>query len=125
MLVIVFSTMGFVLGFIILKNGTDLFQGLNIVIFALIIIGGIIAFFNANKKEQQEKDGLPTDDELSTRMKYKTGYYAYMASMYMWLIIFVAKGMFPNVETMLGGGILISCLIWAISKYIVKLKFDE
>ena len=52
MLVIVFSTMGFVLGFIILKNGTDLFQGLNIVIFALIIIGGIIAFFNANKKER-------------------------------------------------------------------------
>jgi len=125
MLVIAFSTMGFILGFIILNNGADSFQGLNILVFALIIFGGIIAFFNANKKDQEEKNGLPTDDELSTLIKYKTGPYAYMASMYMWLVIFIAKGMFPNVETMLGGGILLSCLIWTISKYIVKLKFDE
>lgn len=94
-------------------------------IFALIILGGIVAFINANKEDKQVKEGLPIDDELSKLIKYKTGYYAYMASLYMWLVIFVAKGMFPDIETMLRGGILLSCLIWAISKYIVELKFDE
>jgi hypothetical protein len=91
MLVIAFSTMGLVLGFIVLMNGTELFHGLNILIFALIILGGIVAFINANKEDKQVKEGLPIDDELSKRIKYKTGYYAYMASLYMWIVIFVAK----------------------------------
>jgi len=112
-------------GFIALEKGTDLFGGLDLVIFILIIAGGIIALVNAVKRDKEEKQGIPAEDELSTLMKYKSGYLAYMASMYMWLFIFLFKSKFPDVETMLGGGILLSALIFAIAKYVVKQKLNE
>ena len=120
-----FLTMGVVLGFIVIKNETEMFQGLYLLIIALIIIGGVIAFITAYKREKEEKEGLATDDELSNRIKYKAGYYAYLASLYMWLFIFLFKDKFPDVETMLGGGILLSALMSFIAKYIVKQKFNE
>jgi len=125
LLVIFFLSMGGVLGFIVFKNGTDLFQGINILIFTLIIIGGVIAFINAYKRDKQVKEGLPIDDELSNKILYKSGYYAFLASMYMWLFIFILKDKFPDVETMLGGGILLSALIFSITKYVIKKKFKE
>ena len=112
-------------GFIVIERGTTLFKGLDLFIFALIIVLGIIAFLNALKKDKEEKQGLTTEDELSTRLKYKSGYYAYMASMYMWLFIFLLKDNFPDTETMLGGGILLSALIAFISKAVVKHQFNE
>jgi len=111
--------------FIVLEKGTTLFKGLDLVIFVLIIIGGSIAFISALKRDKEEKEGQPAEDELSSKIKYKAGYYAYMASMYMWLFIFLMKDKFPDSETMLGGGILLSALISYIAKYIVKKNFDE
>jgi len=113
------------LGFVIVEKGTNLFQGLDLLILILIVLGGIVAFVTALKKEKEEKQGMPADDEFSLLLKYKSGYYAYMASLYMWLFIFLFKGYFPDVETMLGGGILLSALISFISKYIVKRQFNE
>lgn len=110
-------------GFIIIERGTNLFQGFDLLVFSLIVIFGIIAFVNALKKDKDEKEGLPSDDELSNQIKYKSGYYAYMASMYMWLFIFLLKDNFPDTETMLGGGILLSALIAFISKMVVKRNF--
>ena len=125
LLIITLLTMLVVLAFIVITNKANVLKGLNLLIFALIIIGGIIAFVSAYKKDKEEKAGLTTEDELSTLIKYKSGYYAYMASMYMWLFIFLFKDKFPDIETMLGGGILLSCLIGFISKLIVKRKFNE
>lgn len=110
-------------GFIIIEKGTDLFKGLSLVIFILIIIGGVVAFFTALKKDKDEKEGLPLEDEMSNQIKYKAGYYAYMASLYMWLFIFLFKDKFPDIETLLGGGILLSALISFIAKAIVKKQF--
>ena len=111
--------------FIVVEKGTDLFQGLDLYIFILIIILSVVVLVNAIKKDKEEKAGLPTDDELSTRMKYKAGYYAYLSSMYMWLFIFLLKDIFPNVETMLGGGILLSAAISVGIKYYVKYNYNE
>jgi len=111
--------------FIVLEKGTDLFKGLELFIFILIIIIGVVAFIIAYKKAKEEKDGLPADDELSTLIKYKAGYYAYMASMYMLLFIFLLRDKFPDIETMLGGGILLSALIAFISKYIASQNFNS
>lgn len=111
-------------GFIVLEKGTNLFKGLDLVIFVLIVIIGAIAFARAFKKNKEEKEGLATEDELSTQMKYKSGYYAYLASMYMWLFIFLFKDKFPDTETMLGGGILLSALISFIAKVVVKRNFN-
>ena len=98
-------------GFIVLEKGTTLFKGLDLYIFILIVLIGIIAFVSALRKDKEEKQGLPVEDELSNLLKYKSGYYAYLASMYMWLFIFIFKDKFPDIETMLGGGILLSALI--------------
>ncbi len=125
LLAITFLTMAVVLGYLVINNGTEMFKGLNLLIFALLIIGGIIAFVTTYKKDKEAKEGLTAEDELSTLIKYKTGYYAYMTSLYMWLIIFLFKNKFPDIETMLGGGILLSCLFWAVSKYVVKQKLAD
>ena len=114
-----------ILGFIVTVRGPELFTGLELFILILIIVLGIVVLVNALKKERDLKAGLPADDELSTRIKYKAGYYAYLTSMYMWLFIFLLKDNFPDVETMLGGGILVSGAISVIIKYVVKYKFDE
>ena len=125
LLIITLLTMLVVLAFIVITNKANVLKGLNLLIFALIIIGGIIAFVSAYKKDKEEKAGLTTEDELSTLIKYKSGYYAYMASMYMWLFIFLFKDKFPDIETMLGGGILLSGLIGYISKIVVKQKLND
>ena len=117
--------MAVIWGFIAIEKGTTLFQGLDLYIFALIIIIGVIAFLRALKKHREEKAGRPTEDELSNLIKYKSGYFAYMASMYMWLFIFFFKDKFPDIETMLGGGILLSALIGFIAKVVVKKKLNE
>jgi len=112
-------------GFIAVEKGTNLFRGLDLYIFILIIAVGVIALIRALKKDKEEKEGLTIEDELSTLFKYKAGYYAYLSSMYMWLFIFLFKDKFPDVETMLGGGILLSALIGFITKAYVKSKFNE
>ena len=114
-------------GFIAVKEGSDMFTnwGLDFFIFIFIIITGIIAFVIALKKDKDEKEGFPAEDELSNLVKYKSGYYAYLSSMYMWLFIFIFKSKFPDTETMLGGGILLSVLIFYISKIIVKRELNE
>lgn len=112
-------------GFIAIERGTDLFHGLDLVIFSLIVIIGVIALIRALKKDKEEKEGLPPEDELSLQIRNKSGYYAYMASMYMWLFIFLFKDKFPDIETMLGGGILLSALIGFISKLIVKRDLND
>jgi hypothetical protein len=116
--------MAVIWAFIILEKGTDLLKGLDLFIFILIILIGIIAFVIALKNDREEKEGLPADDELSNLIKYKSGYYAYLISMYMWLFIFIMKDKFPDIETMLGGGILLSALISFIVKFVIKKNFN-
>ena len=117
--------MAVIWGFIAVEKGTDLFKGLDLIIFILIIVIGAIAFYRALQKDKEEKEGLPTEDELSTQIKYKSGYYADLASMYMWLFIFLMKDHFPDTETMLGGGILLSALIAFISRIVVTRAFHD
>ncbi len=112
-------------GFIAVERGTSLFQGLDLLIFALIVILGIVALVNAIKKDREEKEGFPADDERSTQIKYKAGYYAYLLSMYMWLFIFLLKDKFPDTESMLGGGILLSAALAVITKFVIKYNFSE
>lgn len=117
--------MALIWGFIAIEKGTNLFQGLDLYIFILIIVLSIVVLVNAIKKDKEEKAGIPTDDELSTRIKYKAGYYAFLSSMYLWLFIFLLKDNFPDVETLLGAGILLSAAISVIIKYLIKYNYNE
>ncbi len=109
-----------IMGFVVFPEKAELFKGLNLLIVALVIVVGFIALTKAIRNDKEEKDGIPAEDELSNLLKYKAGYLAYSASMYMWLFIFLFKDKFPDIETMLGGGILLSVLIGTIIKFVVK-----
>jgi len=98
----------------ILQNGLDLF------ISSFVVTIGISAIYIYYKKNKEQRSGEPEDDEMTLMIKYKAGYKAYMASMYLWLLIFLFRDKFPNIETMVGGGILVSAALFFISKHIVK-----
>jgi uncharacterized membrane-anchored protein len=112
------------LGFIFIVRGTVRFQGLDLLIFAMIVVFGVIAFTNALKKDKEEQQGFPADDEFSNLIKYKSGYLAFLVSMYMWLFIFLLQDKFPDTETMLGGGILLSGLISVFTRIYVKRQLN-
>lgn len=114
-----------IIGFSVFGDGPNILQGLSLVIIILIIGLAVIAFIAVLKKDKEERAGIPVEDEMTTRIKYKAGYYAYMASMYMWLFIFLLKDNFPDIETLLGGGILLSALIGFIAKVVVKRNYNE
>ncbi|NOZ34950.1 MAG: hypothetical protein GXO80_06595 [Chlorobi bacterium] len=114
-----------ILGFIVSERGTKLFQGLNLFIFTAIIVIGAIVSIVTIKKNREKKAGLTIEDELSIKIKYKAGYFAYLYSMYMWLFIFLFKDKFPNIESMLGGGVLLSAIIFGITKFIIKKEIND
>ena len=111
--------------FIGLEKGTDLLQGFDLFVFILIVIFGAIALYSAFHKDKAEKEGLPAEDEMSTYLKYKSGYHAYLYSIYIWLLIFLLRGKFPNIETLLAVGIILSVLIGFIVRVILKWNFNE
>jgi len=96
-----------------------------ILVYLLIGVLAIISVFYAFKKMKEEKEGQPKDDEFTNQIKYKSGYYAYVASMYMWLFLFLFRSYFPDIETIVGGGVLLSALIGFISKMMVKREINE
>jgi hypothetical protein len=116
--------MGIIWAFIALEKGTHIFRGLDLFIFALIIIIAAVALIRALKKDKEHKAGIPAEDELTYKIKYKAGYIAYRASMYMWLFIFLLKDKFPSIEAMLGGGILLSAVISVIANIVTKRRFN-
>ena len=108
-------------GFLAVYKAGYIPTGLDIFIFAMIMIGGIYAFITHMKRHKDFEKGIPVEDEMSTRIKYKAGHHAFMVSMYMWLFIFLFKDIFPDVETTLGGGILLSGVISiAIKAYLIR-----
>ena len=96
-----------------------------IIIYCLIGIVAVISIVIAIKKMKEEKEGQPIDDEFTMQIKHKAGFYAYIASLYMWLFLFLFRGVFSDVETLIGGGILLSGLIGFVCKAIVKEKFND
>ena len=100
-------------------------SGLQLLIIVLIIIAAIYAFVMHWKQHKDVQSGFPAEDEMSTHIKYKAGYYAFLASLYMWLFIFMFKDFFSDVETMLGGGILVSATISIVIKTYLTRHYHE
>ena len=98
---------------------------LMMIIYGLIGIVALISIYRTVKQMNEEKEGQPIEDELSIKIKHKAGHDAYIASLYMWLFIFLFRDIFPDTETMVGGGILISAIIGFVCKSLVKREFSE
>jgi len=111
--------------FIVINRGNHPIQKLDLIIVSLIVLIGIFGLVQAVRKSNEEKKGYPAEDELSTRIKHQSGYYAYLISMYMWLFIFLFKDKFPDTESMLGSGILLSALAGFVVKFWIKRRLNE
>jgi len=112
-------------GFATLYHAGYIPNGLDIFIFAMIMVGGVYAFIVHMKRYKDIEQGFPPEDERSTLIKYKAGYYAFSISMYIWLFIFLFKRYFPDVETMLGGGILLSAVVAMSIRHYLERHYDE
>ena len=112
-------------GFIFAYRGGFIPTGVDVFIFLLIIVGGVYAFVDQMKKHKDIQAGFPAEDEMSTRIKYKAGHHAFMASMYLWLFIFLFHDHFPDIETMLGAGILLSAVLAIVIKSYLTRTYHE
>ena len=100
----------------------DALQGL---ILVLILTGGIYAFVTRFKQARDVVDGFPVEDEMSMLIKYKSGHHAFIVSMYVWMLIFLLKDIFPDSESMLGSGILLSFVISITIKSYLTRHYNE
>ena len=111
--------------FIVNESDSETLKGLDLFLTIAIAAIAVVALILTRIKRKELAEGQPEEDELSKMLKYKAGYQAYMWSMYMWLFIFIVKDKFPNIESMIGGGILISVVLFYTSQYLVKRDFNE
>lgn len=108
-------------GFALLYRAGYIPNGLDIFIFAMIVIAGVYAFVTHMRRYEAERAGFAIEDELSKQIRNKAGYFSYMTSLYIWLAIFLFQRFIPDVETMLGGGILLSALVFmSIKAYLMR-----
>jgi len=112
-------------GFIAVYKAGYIPTGLDIFIFLMIIVAAVYSFVTQMNKHKDIESGYPAEDEMSTLIKYKAGYYSFMSSMYMWLFIFLFKRYFPDVETMIGGGIIFSAVMSIGIKSYMTRHFHE
>ena len=124
LLLLIGLTLFFTLGVLLYSQMAEI-QPKMLIIYVLIGIVALISIVVAIKKMKEEKEGQPLEDEFTTQIKYKAGFYAYIASMYMWLFIFLFRSIFPDVETLVGGGILLSGVIGFACKAIAKQQINE
>jgi len=114
-----------VFGLKYLENQTGFFKSINpLFLFALIIIAFVYTL-RSLKRKGKKKNGIPIDDELSLLIKYKIGYYSFLASSFLWYLLFALKDDLPDIETILGGGILLSTLIVIVTSIIIKRFSNE
>jgi hypothetical protein len=81
-----------------------------------------VIFFKIRKKK---KIVIPADDEYSRLVKYKSGYYAFHASLFLWTFILMLSNRFPNSQSMLGGGLILMTIFSVITYFIAKREAYE
>lgn len=124
LMILVGLTLTFAAGILTYSKMDDI-QPKMLIIYGLIGLVAMVSIGIAIKKMKEEKEGQPYEDEFTTKIKHKAGHDAYIASLYMWLFIFLFKDLFPDVETMVGGGILLSGVIGFVCKQLARSKFNE
>jgi hypothetical protein len=109
-----------VFGLKYLEKQTGIFKSINPLFLLALIIIAFVFTLQSLKRKGKKKNGIPIDDEFSLLIKYKIGYYSFLGSSFLWYLLFILKDDFPDTETILGGGILLSTLIVIVTRIIIK-----
>jgi uncharacterized membrane protein len=128
----------------ILANNAQLVGGLSVIIAGwllfkgtteystILCISGIILILLGSymkkriKRNAEEQNGVPLEDEFARRIKHRAGFAAFNASLYVWMAIFVlSDDLFDKPRTMLGVGILAQAALYGLcSMYFKKRGVD-
>ena len=114
-----------VLGLDFFEKHTGFFKWLDPTTLWIIVLVAMVFPIRFLRKSRKKKNGIPSDDELSILVKYKIGYYSFFSSSFLWYCLFCFKDRISDINTILGGGILLSVLIVLITSVVFKLYPDE
>lgn len=112
-------------GFAALHQAGYIPEKLGVFIFALIMVTGIYAFIRHMRRYEEIKAGFAVEDELSKQIQYKAGYYSFITSLFIWCGIFAFHQFIPDVETMLGGGLLLSMFVFMGVRAYMTRSYNE
>jgi hypothetical protein len=113
-------------GFAFAQRSGVIPSGLEIFIFLLIMISGVYAFMVHMKKHKDIEAGFPAEDELSEWVKYRAGYYSFIASIYIWLSLFLLKELFTDYDTLFGLGVLLPAVVFmALRSYLARKPHED
>lgn len=112
-------------GFIFAYRAGYIPAGLELFIFLLIMLAGVYFFIVQMKKHKDINQGLPTDDELSEQIKYRSGYLAFTASLFVWLALFLLKEWITDYDTLFGLGVLLPAAIFMVIRSYLSRNFSE
>ena len=92
-----------------------------IVLVAILSVLLLVVYVRKMRKQAKEiKNGEVIEDELSLKIKLYASYYSFRYGIFLWMFIFIFHSAFDKEETMLGGGILGSALIYGICVWYFK-----
>lgn len=112
-------------GFVALHEGGYIPEPLGIFLFAMIMVAGIYAVFTHMRRYKEAKEGFAVEDELSTQIRYRAGYYSFNAALFIWFAIFALQQFIPDTETMLGGGLLLPLIVSMGIRSYLRRSYDE
>jgi len=115
----------FLITFIVILTAIEIFQtGVNdnnnstseyifVGVISLLFLIGIVFSI---KKYKSAKQGLPEEDEMSTKIVNKSASISYFLSLFLWLaIIFINNANINNADLMIGYGIIGMAVIFILS----------
>ncbi len=112
-------------GFAALHNAGYIPEPLGVFIFVMIMVTGIYAFVKHMRRYETLKAGFAVEDELSNRIQYKAGYYAFHTSLCIWFTIFLFQQFIVDLMPILGGGLLLSMFVYMGLKAYLGRSFNE
>ncbi|MCF8371450.1 MAG: hypothetical protein K9H64_07500 [Bacteroidales bacterium] len=111
--------------FLVFKKNKGLFNELDLILLILLIGNVVFTVSRAAKLNKEEIQGFPIDDEMSNRIKYKAGYFAFFISMPIWIFIYVFMKLNHYSESIFAWGIFLSALSYIVAKFVIKQWFNE
>lgn len=98
-----------------------------IVIISMIVLLGIGVTINTYAKEKKQKKGIIVEDELSEKIKTKSGSLSFHYSYFVWLIFIYLEVFGIELETweIIGGGFFLNSMTFLIIKWYLNNKSYE
>lgn len=97
----------------------DIYYG----IFCLII--ALIAFLRKNKIEKEKRAGIPENDEFSSIIKYKSGYYGWITAIFVIVLLPILTLFIEDIFVITSIGSFVALFAFFVARFFVKKNYYE